>query len=157
MKKTKKIYKINKNNKSNCVLRTTADPRIFGKYVWGTLHIFAQHYPLFPTKKIQLNAINFIKSIPYMLPCPHCGCDLEKYYKTFFSIYPITEVVKSRKKMIELFVGAHNNVSKHTKNQRSNWTIKEASKKWRKNYACLENKKLWMGCRLTRSKKDKIV
>ena len=137
--------------RKNCIYRTTADPRVFGPYVWPSLHMFAEHYPEHPTKLEQKKAKQFITSLPWMLPCYHCGCDLHHYTKSHFKHTPINRVVAHKDNMINFFRMAHNNVSSHTKNQRSDWTYQEVREKYGKKHICLGDKKIWKGCALKRS------
>ena len=58
-----------------CGSRTTADPRIFGPPAWRAFHLFAQNYPTQPTATVKAACVTFVKSLAYMLPCPHCGFD----------------------------------------------------------------------------------
>ena len=142
-----------RKTRKNCIHRTTADPRVFGPYVWPTLHIFAEHYPKYPTKVEQRQAGKFIQGLPYMLPCYHCGCDLLHFAKAHFKHTSLKHVVANQENMINFFRMAHNNVSGHTKNQRSDWSYKEVREKWGKKHVCLGNKKRWLGCTLKRSLK----
>ena len=152
-KKTRKHTKLSGKTRKNCVYRTTADPRVFGPYVWTSLHMFAEHYPEYPTKLEQKKAKHFITSLPWMLPCYHCGCDLHHFTKAHFKHTPINRVVAHKDNMINFFRMAHNNVSSHTKNQRSDWSYQEVREKYGKKHVCLGNKKLWKGCALKRSLK----
>lgn len=62
-----------------CGTRTTADPRIFGPPAWRAFHVFAQNYPATPAPTVKAACTAFVRAIPYMLPCPHCGYDFATF------------------------------------------------------------------------------
>jgi hypothetical protein len=142
-----KNNKTNKSNKTNkkCTRKKSGDPRVFGPDMWVTLHRISVNYPKNPNKNTRKNAINFIKSLPYMIPCTHCGCHFTKYIKS----NNLNNVCKTRKNIVSFFVNAHNNVSRHTNPKNKQWTTEQAIKKYSYENKCFHNK-LWKGCDLNK-------
>jgi hypothetical protein len=134
--KTKTIKKSNKN----CTKKISADPRVFGPDMWVTLHRISVNYPNKPNTITQKNAVKFIESLPYMIPCTHCGYHFLNYIKN----YDLHNVCKNRYNITDFFVNAHNNVSKHTNPNNKLWTTKQALKKYKYENKCFHNK-LWKG------------
>jgi hypothetical protein len=118
-----------------CGSRTTADPRVFGPEAWITFHRFAQNYPKDPTDQTIQACIDFTKSIPYMLPCPHCGYDFKQFilaneeneksnpYAPACSsckeynmpCQGIVTACQNQQNLVNFFLRAHHNVDKLTK------------------------------------------
>jgi hypothetical protein len=141
-KNKNKTIKAKKSNKK-CSRKTSADPRVFGPEMWVTLHRISVNYPNKPSKIAQENAAKFIKSLPYMLPCTHCGCHFLHYLKK----HNLQNVCKNRHNITAFFVNAHNSVSKHTNPKNKPWTTEQALKTYKYENKCFHNK-LWKGCEL---------
>jgi len=47
--------------------------------LWFSMHTFAGAYPDVPSKEQKSNAINFIKSLQTLMPCPKCTTHLKEY------------------------------------------------------------------------------
>lgn len=139
-----KTKKHQKYKKKGCSYVTTADPRIFGPEMWRTLHRIAQNYPNKPSKETQKNAVAFLESIPYMIPCSHCGCDFLLYLEE----NNLHKVCLSKKNLVEFLVNAHNRVSKNLDPSKKQWTVKEAIKTYSKEKACIEGKPIWKVCKM---------
>lgn len=128
-----------------CGVRTTADPRVFGPFTWRTLHKFAQHYPLAPSNQTQEACVNFINSLPFLIPCPHCGYDFSQFIVdniehagTFNQsckanatyAMPCTtpaQACATRELLIPFFLRAHHNVDSHNKPCKPLWSRQQAA------------------------------
>lgn len=138
----------NKNPKTKtkkCSKKTSADPRVFGPDMWATLHRISVNYPKKPNKITRKNTIKFIESLPYMIPCTHCGCHFLHYIKK----QDLHNVSKNRYNFTTFFVNAHNNVSKYTNPNNKPWTTEKALKTYKYEHKCYHNK-LWVGCDLNK-------
>ena len=83
-----------------CKFHNTSDPRVFGKYIWKTLHIIAHNYPKSPSDKEIKHCKRFVTSFPYMLPCEHCGCDLLNFNKEYFNKRSLNKVCSTQKGLV---------------------------------------------------------
>ena len=127
-----------------CGTRTTGDPRIFGPPTWRTFHIFAQNYPTEPVATVKTACIAFLKAIPYMLPCAHCGYDFQQFLAAN-ELYasrgdhwnamcagsqaynmpcagPMTGACDSQSGLVNFFLRAHYNVDRLNKPCKKLWT-----------------------------------
>ena len=138
----------NKYTTEHCATRTTADPRIFGPELWRSFHRIAHNYPVIPSKDTCRYARSFLESIPYMLPCPNCGCSFLMYLEE----NNIDKICSSRDNLVEFFVEVHNYVSKHLDPNKKIWTIQDAHKTYLNEYGCVGHKPVWNGCKI--HKKD---
>ena len=116
---------------------TTGDPRVFGPIIWQSLHIMAQNYPDEPNSETRQQCQAFIKSLPYMLPCSHCG----KHLQEFINDYQQKQIpiCDNQASLIKFFVEAHNNVSSHTNPDRKPWTVEEALQTYASKDVCFHN------------------
>ena len=139
------IFGRNKNpnlkDVGNCKWEKSNEQQIFGPYLWTAFHLIAVNYPDEPTKPAQLSAINFIKGIPYMIPCANCGYhfkeflshdylpslnnNLEKKFET---------ITNSKTSLVTFFVEAHNNVTRQTNKNGKLWTTSEALEYYSEGY-----------------------
>jgi hypothetical protein len=149
IKNKKTPIKTNKRKKSikTCTRKLSADPRVFGPDMWATLHRISVNYPKNPNKITRKNAIRFIKSLPYMIPCTHCGC----HFSNFTKEHNLKHVSKNRYNITSFFVNAHNNVSKHTNPNNKPWTTEQAMKKYKYENKCFHSK-LWYDCDINKCK-----
>jgi hypothetical protein len=132
--------KIRKSNK-RCTRKSSKDPRVFGPDMWATLHRISVNYPNKPNKNTRKNAIKFIESLPYMIPCTHCGC----HFSNFIKENNLNNVSKNKNNIVSFFVNAHNNVSKHTNPKNKPWNTEQAIKKYKYENKCFHSK-LWYDC-----------
>jgi hypothetical protein len=136
-------------------LQQTSDPRIFGPIVWPGLHIMAENYPEVADKDHKKACVNFLRGLPWMLPCGHCGSHLLKREAGQGDV-PIDELIdslkdddkrkqrnknlrqacSSRKALRSYLVEAHNNVNQNTKKPK--WTAADAKKRYCQIPVCLE-------------------
>ena len=149
---TKKRYiKPHKTNK-NCKLVTTADPRVFGPELWRSLHRIAQNYPNNPSLLTRENCKKFLQSLPYMIPCSHCGCD----FLLYLNHQNVKDICSSKQNLVEFLVNAHNRVSRNLNPNKKTWTVKEANKAYSKERVCIGKKPIWKVCNLEKQPYDKL-
>ena len=136
-------------------LTQTSDPRIFGPIIWPGLHIMAENYPEKADKDHKKACVNFLRGLPWMLPCGDCGSHLLKRESGQGDV-PIDQLIDSlkdddkrkqrnknirkacsdRKALRSYLVEAHNNVNKN--NRKPEWTAADAQNKYCQIPACLE-------------------
>ncbi len=120
-----------------CGEAPTGDPRVFGPITWTALHMMGQNYPDEPNEDTIINCKAFVKALPYMLPCSHCGFHLQEFINDYISENP--DFCSNQANLVKFFVEAHNNVSKHTNPEREPWTVEDANKKYNSQDACFHN------------------
>ena len=146
-----------KTNKQYKRLRSYEQP-IFGTYIWTALHLMAHNYPLHPNKTTRLKAKQFIKAIPWMLPCSNCGYHLKRFIEKEYApkkniSETLSHITKSRTAMMNFFVAAHNNVTKHTQPHKKSWTTKKADRYYKWGYRTIpKTLKPWETAALRRNK-----
>lgn len=125
---------------------TTGDPRVFGPDAWRTWHRFAHNYPIHPNPKTEKACVNWIRALPYMLPCTLCGLDFLDFItknELFAGTYEYDECAASlefdmpcqppevacttRSYLVNFFLRAHHNVDGHTKPCKKLWSPQEAA------------------------------
>lgn len=131
-----------------CGIIPTSDPRVFGPPAWKTFHIFAENYPNNPNKQTQQSCINFIKSIPYMLPCETCGFDFNEFINKY--LQSGKEINKNRDQLRTFFVEAHNNVSKNVDPNHKTWTLDNIRETYKSENMCIYNE-TWGSKKLNRT------
>ena len=74
---------------------------------WPVLYVFCQHYPDEPSSETIKQCYNFIKSLPYMVPC----CDFGYYLNTFTIKYLKNnpDIAHSKHKLLRFFIEAYHN------------------------------------------------
>jgi len=133
--------------KNMCPLKDSGSPLIFGPLIWPALHVIAENYPEKPNEVYKSHCYNFLKGLPYMLPCPYCGNHLlnEEIANDGQIGNHLEENLKnatqSRKNLRDFLVKAHNNVNKH--NNKKQWTSEEVENYYTKIPACIYNDKGW--------------
>jgi len=128
---------------------STGDPRVFGPYLWRSIHTIASNYPCPPTEQAYQACLNFTYALPYMIPCSHCGWHFadfillnkassnkyadncmgsranEKGEDESLCLSP-EEACKSQDSLMSFFVRAHNTVNNWTHPCESRWTVQQA-------------------------------
>jgi len=143
--------------KDKCPLKDSGDPLIFGPLIWPALHVIAENYPKIPNEEYKKHCYNFLKGLPYMLPCGYCGNHLLNEETTMDNQLGnnldrnLTNAALNRSNLRNFLVDAHNNVNKH--NNKKQWTYNEVKNYYKKIPACIYNDKGWF----TLSPKDKII
>jgi len=125
--------------KHSCANQLTSDPRIFGPEMWVTLHRIAANYPENPTYEAKSQLTSFINSLPYIIPCQHCGC----HFLDFLEKNSLNNVVTNKKSLVKFFVDAHNNVNYN--NGKKQWSLEDA-KIYESQNLCNDDRPIWKFC-----------
>ena len=115
-------------------LNQTKDPKVFGPIGWTNLHIMAHHYPVQPDANCVQHCANYVKAIPFMLPCKDCGKHFQEYLDKYLAKNPYA--FSTRAELVKFFVDAHNNVNKWT--NKKLWTIPQAEQRYGQIEGCFE-------------------
>lgn len=105
--KSKKIRKTIKKsgfskremNSNNGMLTT-----VWGPSLWHYLHILSFNFPMKPTKLQKQKHLEFIKNLPYTLPCKYCRINLKKNFKV---MPPCNKIVQSRESFSKYIYDLH--------------------------------------------------
>ena len=88
--------------------KNTRDPHLWGPALWLFLHISSVNYE--PSTKEQIiRCIEFVRNLPYMLPCYTCSEHAKKYVSDHEEKLPV--VCSSKKGLFEFYVDFHNYVN----------------------------------------------
>ena len=85
------------------------DPTVWGPHAWKLFHIMAENYPENPSPLYKTKAIDFIRSIPFMIPCEKCSIHAMKFIDERED--KIINIVSSRTNIANFFVDFHNYVN----------------------------------------------
>jgi hypothetical protein len=121
-------------------------PPYWGPRTWIALHTIAANYALSPSKALQHHAVDFLESLPFVLPCGYCAWHLNKRLLAS----NLQEVVGSRDNFTEFIVEAHNSVTKH-KNEMSGiettstgqWTLADAKRHYKESPCVAAMDSIW--------------
>ena len=119
--------------KGFCGTVPSANPRVFGPWVWQTLHVMAEFYPDKPSDAAMAACNNFTAALPLMLPCDHCGYHLNET----MHLYAPKPICTSSKALQTFLVEAHNRVNNNVHPLRKDWTYDEAKMQYRSTHVCL--------------------
>jgi len=139
-----------------CSLLATSDPRVFGPHTWETLHTMSQNYPEKPNDITRAHCQNFVESLPYMLPCEHCGYHLKEFIAMNARHDGLSDdkcmgvagestcmspenACQSKHALSNFFVRAHNNVSEQTHPCRKRFSDSDASQRYTRDFHCTSN------------------
>lgn len=89
---------------------TNTDPRVWGPHYWYVIHSYAETFPENPSELDKDIASNFIKFIPFLLPCESCSQDAFLYIKNNYDNIPL--IVKNKKNLVHFFKTFHDDVNK---------------------------------------------
>ena len=109
-------------NQQVCEKLPASDPRIFGPAIWRALHILAEGYPIKATKGERRHCRRFLQSLGSLLPCSHCAEHFRRYLQT----HDLHSGTKGRKELVSFLIGAHNQVSAHTRPAAEPWSSERA-------------------------------
>lgn len=84
-------------------------PEVWGPHYWFVIHTFAQSYPVKPHAIQKEVAINFIKLIPFLLPCAQCFNHAFQYIQARIRL--LDHIVNSRENLNTFFRDFHNSVN----------------------------------------------
>ena len=129
------------------------------------------NYPEKPNNQTQTACENFVRALPYMLPCPHCGWHLNEFIELNDklsgedpynqecagaqgeSCQSIWDVCASKSNLISFFARAHNNVNLNTHPCRELWSSQDVKDKYTQTNICASNI-VWGQCELNREEDD---
>jgi len=166
------------NNTGTCPREyQSTDPRVFGPLFWPTFHTMSVNYPERPNLETALACTSFIKSLPWLIPCGHCGHDFHDFIRLNvrrsgcgrpgreacpaacsgsvadgenLCLSPWEACRAGRDAVVSFFARAHNNVNAHTHPCRRPWTVAHVSAVYaRRAGSCLHNI-VWGTCVIPR-------
>lgn len=120
--------------KGYCGTMWTANPRLFGPWVWKMLHIMGVWYADTPTQQAQDACHSFVHALPLMLPCDHCGYHLNETIQNYTKT-----ICTSSDALHSFLVHAHNRVSENVHPDRANYTDDDARQEYISTQMCLHN------------------
>ncbi|QIH04900.1 sulfhydry1 oxidase Erv1 like protein [Dasineura jujubifolia toursvirus 2a] len=103
------IHNTNDNLENQLEDTIGVSPAIWGPHYWYVIHTFANSYPNNPNPIEKEVATNFIKILPFILPCADCSRHAYIYIKTFYNVIPA--IVANKSNIVEFFRTFHNNVN----------------------------------------------
>jgi hypothetical protein len=102
------------------------EPRVWGKYIWTSMHILALGYPDKPTQEEKENYKEFYVNLWKVIPCYKCSINYQKHLQEL----PIDEFLNDNMSLFKWTVDFHNIVNKYLR--KKEWTFEEALDKFRK-------------------------
>jgi hypothetical protein len=84
------------------------EPKIWGKYVWTSIHIIALGYPDDPTEEEKENYKRFYNDFWKVIPCNSCADNYKKHLQEL----PINDHLKDSASLFKWTVDLHNIVNK---------------------------------------------
>ncbi len=102
------------------------EPKIWGKYIWTSIHIIALGYPDKPTQEDKENYKKFFIDLWKVIPCYKCS----KNYQKHFEELPIDNYLDDNMSLFRWTVEFHNIVNKEL--GKREWTFEETFDKFRK-------------------------
>lgn len=88
-------------------------PEIWGPHYWFVIHTFADIYPDTPNSLDKEVATNFIRMIPFILPCADCSDHAFAYI--FEKNTEIPYIIQSKTNMVNFFRKFHDCVNTRLK------------------------------------------
>ena len=147
--------------------------------IWPSLHYMSVWYPENPNTQVKQACENFVRALPLMIPCPHCGWHLDEFIKIndklsdedycndnpddFECMNPekecagaegescqsISDVCASKSNLISFFARAHNNVNMNVHPCRKLWSSQDVIDKYESTNICAHNI-VWGQCQLNK-------
>lgn len=102
------------------------EPRIWGKYIWTSIHMIALGYPDKPTQEDKFNYQQFYMNLWKVIPCYKCAINYKKHLEEL----PIDEHLNDNMSLFKWTVDFHNIVNKEIGKQQ--WTFEETLDKFRR-------------------------
>lgn len=87
----------------------STDTTVWGPHYWYVIHSYAENYPVNPTPLDIEVATNFIKSIPFILPCRECSKHAYEYIKKKY--YFMGEITSTKSALVRFFCYFHDHVN----------------------------------------------
>lgn len=88
----------------------TSDPKIWGPQLWFILHNGASKYPISASPIYKEKMKDFIKGLPFILPCEKCKIHAIDYIEDYKD--KLDDICSGREKLFKFFVDFHNSVNK---------------------------------------------
>lgn len=82
----------------------------WGYYYWAMFHKYSFTYPINPSPTVKIVAKEFIKSIPFLIPCSN-PCADHAYLFISSRFFQMDSIVSSRFSISTFFVDFHNYVN----------------------------------------------
>ena len=102
------------------------EPRVWGKYIWTSIHMIALGYPDKPTQEDKLNYKQFYINLWKVIPCYKCSINYQKHWDEL----PIDNYLHDNMSLFKWTVDFHNIVNKEL--GKKEWTFEETLEKFRK-------------------------
>lgn len=100
------------------------EPKVWGKYLWTSIHLVALGYPDNPTDEEKSNYREFYRNIWRVLPCYKCAQNYQRHWDEL----PIDPYMKDNMTLFEWTVKLHNIVNKQL--GKREWSFEEAKDKF---------------------------
>lgn len=92
-------------------------PTVWGPIFWTTMHIVSLGYSPNPSKEEQTAAIQFYRSLEFVIPCPICRA----HYSKFLKDMPVENHVANRDALVKWLFDIHNHVNKQLGKSEITW------------------------------------
>lgn len=102
------------------------EPKVWGKYIWTSIHMIALGYPDKPTQDDRINYQQFYMNLWQVLPCYKCSLNYLRHLEEL----PIDEHLNDNMSLFKWTVDLHNIVNREL--GKREWTFEEALEKFRK-------------------------
>jgi Erv1 / Alr family len=93
-----------------CPQVSASSPEVFGPPLWFSLHTMASKYPENPSTLKRTSCVQFLRSLPELLPCEDCG----DHFRIFMQSADLDDACGSRAGLSRLMCHAHNGVNSRT-------------------------------------------
>ncbi len=101
------------------------EPKIWGKYMWTSIHIIALGYPDKPTEEDKANYKDFYMNLWKVIPCYKCSINYQKHIAEL----PIEDHLSDNMALFKWTVDLHNVVNKML--GKKQWSLEDALEKFR--------------------------
>jgi Erv1 / Alr family len=102
------------------------EPKVWGKYIWTSIHMIALGYPDKPTDEDKMNYKQFYINLWKVIPCYKCSVNYQKHLEEL----PIDAHLNDNMSLFKWTVDFHNIVNKEL--GKKEWTFEETLEKFRK-------------------------
>lgn len=109
-------------NNSRLLASSPDPPEIWGPHYWYVIHTFAAAYSENPSDLDKEIAVNFIKNLPFILPCHECRNHSFMYMK--LHIKQLDKITSSRQNIVHFFRNFHDWVNERL-GKKKYYTISE--------------------------------
>lgn len=102
------------------------EPKIWGRYIWTSIHIIALGYPDKPTPEDKKHYKQFFIDLWKVIPCYKCSMNYQKHFQEL----PIDEYLTDNMSLFKWTVDFHNIVNRELGKQE--WSFEDSLEKFRK-------------------------